>query len=110
MVDFFLSQVSKLCLGVQLAEKSYDAVEPENDWESGSTTVASVQLVCDCRGFHLSRNHAKELLEERKVTLNWKPHQRPDLNWQQMICYQFVDMGVFGLTVLKTNQKNKIQF
>ncbi|AMV59843.1 Hypothetical protein ADU72_0313 [Pediococcus damnosus] len=81
MSDFFLSEVGKIGnIKVRLVEKTLDEViKPENDWESGSTTVASVRVdAVVAEGFHISRNHAKELIEERKVTLNWKPHQRPD--------------------------------
>lgn len=81
MVDFFLSQVGKIGnIKVRLIEKELnEAIEPDNDWESGTTTVASVRVdAIVAEGFHISRNHAKELIEERKVQLNWKLHQRPD--------------------------------
>ena len=77
----FLSQVGKIGnIKVRLIEKELnEAIEPDNDWESGTTTVASVRVdAIVAEGFHISRNHAKELIEERKVQLNWKLHQRPD--------------------------------
>ncbi|WP_412990093.1 RNA-binding protein [Pediococcus siamensis] len=81
MVDFFLSQVTRIGkIKVRLDEQALaSAVMPENDWVPSSTTVASLRVdSLIAEGFHLSRNHAKQLLEERKVTLNWKLHQRPD--------------------------------
>lgn len=113
MVDFFLSQVSKIGnVKVRLAEKELsDAVEPENDWESGSTTVASVRVdFVIAEGFHLSRNHAKELLEERKVTLNWKPHQRPDF---ELVANDLLSVRGYGRIRLDSiegkTKKNKIR-
>ncbi|MDV7719820.1 RNA-binding protein [Pediococcus ethanolidurans] len=113
MAEFFLSQVSKIGnIKVRLAPKDLDEViEPENDWESGSTTVASLRAdAVIAEGFHLSRNHAKELLEERKVTLNWKLHQRPDF---ELVANDLLSVRGYGRIRLDSvegmTKKNKIR-
>ncbi len=96
MVDFFLTQVTKIGnIKVRLLDQSLDAVvEPENDWESVGTTVASLRIdSLVAEGFHLSRNHAKLLLEERKVTLNWKLHQRPDF---ELVANDMISVRGYG--------------
>lgn len=55
-------------------------IEPVDESEELTTTVSSMRvdaLVSD--GFHISRHHAKELIDGGEVRINWVATQRPDL-------------------------------
>ncbi|MFB9769426.1 YlmH family RNA-binding protein [Lactiplantibacillus modestisalitolerans] len=56
-----------------------NALIPENDWESVTTTVSSLRADNIIKAaFNLSRHHAKELIEGAKVRLNWADLPKAD--------------------------------
>ncbi|CAM3172309.1 YlmH family RNA-binding protein [Lactiplantibacillus plajomi] len=56
-----------------------NAVIPENDWETVTTTVSSLRADSVIKAaFNLSRHHAKELVEGAKVRLNWAELTKAD--------------------------------
>ncbi len=56
-----------------------NAVVPDDDWESVTTTVSSLRADSVIKAaFNLSRHHAKELVEGAKVRLNWAELTKAD--------------------------------
>ncbi|WP_338210466.1 RNA-binding protein [Lactiplantibacillus paraxiangfangensis] len=56
-----------------------NALVPENDWESVTTTVSSLRADSVVKAaFNLSRHHAKELIEGKQVRLNWADLPKAD--------------------------------
>ena len=52
---------------------------PNQEYETVNTTVSSLRLdVLVAEGLHVSRHHAKELVESGRVKINWAENQRPD--------------------------------
>ncbi|MFC6296139.1 RNA-binding protein [Lactiplantibacillus daoliensis] len=56
-----------------------NAVDPQNDWETITTTVSSLRADSVIKAaFNLSRHHAKELVEGAHVRLNWADLPKAD--------------------------------
>lgn len=56
-----------------------NALVPQTDWESVTTTVSSLRADSIVKAaFNLSRHHAKELIEGAKVRLNWAELPKAD--------------------------------
>ncbi len=65
---------------VRLEPLSLDQViTPVTAWEQSETTLSSARLDnVVATAFHLSRHHAKELIEAGRIQLNWTDFDRPD--------------------------------
>ena len=56
-----------------------NAIDPQNDWETITTTVSSLRADSVIKAaFNLSRHHAKELVEGAHVRLNWADLPKAD--------------------------------
>ncbi|WP_353990224.1 YlmH/Sll1252 family protein [Pediococcus argentinicus] len=79
LADFFSSEVTRIGkIKVKLVEAE-NVVIPTDDWETEVTTFASKRLDAIVAGiFNLSRHHAKELIEAKKVRLNWEVIEKSD--------------------------------
>lgn len=81
MSRYIASQVDRMGK-IKVRLKTIDLDEhlfPLNAWEEESTTLSSTRLDnVVATGFHLSRHHAKELIEAGRIQLNWNVFERPD--------------------------------
>jgi len=56
-----------------------NVIDPQNDWESITTTVSSLRADSVIKAaFNLSRHHAKEAVEAKHVRLNWAELTKAD--------------------------------
>ncbi|ETY73926.1 RNA-binding protein [Lactiplantibacillus fabifermentans] len=81
MADYFRDQIDRIgktklhLTAVPLT----NIIQPENDWETITTTVSSLRADSVIKAaFNLSRHHAKELVEGTKVRLNWADLTKAD--------------------------------
>lgn len=84
---------------------------PNQEFETVTTTVASLRLdVIVAEGFHVSRHHAKELVENGKVRVNWVENQHPDY---ELGVSDVVSVRGFGRVILNelggVTKKDKIR-
>ena len=82
MADYVKTQVDHIGkIKVKLEQVPPEQVIiPVDESEELTTTVSSLRvdaLISD--GFHISRHHAKELVDSGEVRINWADTQRPDL-------------------------------
>lgn len=90
MSQYIASQVDRMGkIKVRLVSQPMtESIVPLDAWEEESTTLSSTRLdSIIATGFHLSRHHAKELIEAGKIQLNWTPFEHPDyqLAYQDVI-------------------------
>lgn len=81
MSRYIATQVDRMGkIKVRLNELDLSAhLMPLNAWEEETTTLSSARLDnVVATGFHLSRHHAKQLIEAGRIQLNWNPFERPD--------------------------------
>ncbi|AVK60646.1 RNA-binding protein [Lactobacillus sp. CBA3605] len=81
LFDYFTEQIDRLGkTKVHLtAVPLTAAVNPQNDWETITTTVSSLRADSVIKAaFNLSRHHAKELIEGAHVRLNWADLPKAD--------------------------------
>ncbi|MDN6195087.1 MAG: YlmH/Sll1252 family protein [Atopostipes suicloacalis] len=76
-------------ISVQLEEKNLEEIiEKEDNWQKEELIVASLRIdLVLARALNLSRNRAKELIQDKKIKINWSEINRPDieLNEQDII-------------------------
>lgn len=78
---FLVSQINKIgSVKVKLTSQKFsNMVTPKNDWKQQNYLVNSERIdSLVSAGFGLSRNRAKELINNSKVQLNWMIIDRPD--------------------------------
>ena len=81
MADYVASQLDHVGkVKVRLKPVALDhLLNPNQEFETVTTTVSSLRLdVLVAEGAHISRHHAKELVETGRVRVNWAENQRPD--------------------------------
>jgi RNA-binding protein YlmH len=81
LTNFFLNEIDRIGkIKVKLVPVEDDQfLQIENDWERVGDTVASLRLdSMIATGFSISRHRAKELIEKRKVQLNWMLDEKAD--------------------------------
>ncbi|WP_071130830.1 YlmH family RNA-binding protein [Enterococcus timonensis] len=81
MKNFVTSQVDKIGrVGVRFEERDYtDLIMPIDAWEIEQTTLSSLRLDVVIAGvYNISRQRAKELVEQGKVKVNWTENTHPD--------------------------------
>ncbi|MTV82909.1 RNA-binding protein [Secundilactobacillus folii] len=97
---------------VRLIQMDLDAhIEPLNAWEEESTTLSSTRLDnVVATGFHLSRHHAKELIEAGKIQLNWNDFGRPDYQLEHQDVISVRGFGRVRLTSVNgVTKKDKLR-
>ncbi|WP_283678878.1 YlmH/Sll1252 family protein [Lentilactobacillus sp. Marseille-Q4993] len=81
MSDYLTSQldkVGKIKVKIKPLELA-NLITPVDESEETTTTVASLRIdALISEGFNISRHHAKELVEQKLVKLNWAVNERPD--------------------------------
>ncbi len=79
--NYILQQITKIgSVGVRLEERKHEDVLTANEtWEIETTTVSSLRLDTVISAvFNISRQRSKELVEQKKVKVNWTENDRPD--------------------------------
>lgn len=113
MADYVHAQVDKIGkIKVKLKEIDPEQIiHPTDESEEVTTTVSSRRvdtLVSD--GFHISRHHAKELVDGGQVRINWVTSDRPDL---ELSIKDIVSVRGFGRIVIRDilgmTKKDKIR-
>ncbi|MCM0598786.1 YlmH family RNA-binding protein [Periweissella fabalis] len=113
MVDFFNLQIDHIGkVKVHLIPiKLQDMIRPDDDWESMTTTVASLRLdtvISTC--FNFSRSRIKAHIETGNVRVNWREMDKPDY---ELAINDIVSVRRFGrLQVTEVNgltKKEKIK-
>ncbi|MFD1465236.1 RNA-binding protein [Lapidilactobacillus mulanensis] len=81
MTSFFVEQITKIGsinVRVELVP-ILDAVIPVVDWQEESIVTTSMRLdTIISETFNISRQRAKELVEDQRVQVNWSINQHPD--------------------------------
>lgn len=79
--NYVRQQLTKIgSVGVRLEERNYmDIILPKDTWTFEHTTVSSLRLDTVISAvFNISRQRSKELIEQKKVKVNWTENDRPD--------------------------------
>jgi RNA-binding protein YlmH len=82
MADYLRAQVDRIGkIKIKLKTISpEEIIVPIDESESATTTVSSLRVdALISEGFHISRHHAKELVDGGFVRINWVQTDRPDL-------------------------------
>ncbi len=113
MASYVQTQVVKIGrVKVKLIPIDLDKlVVPIDDSEEVTTTVASLRIdALVSEGFHISRHHAKHLIETGLIRLNWEEIDRPDVEAGQA---DIISVRGFGRIVIKEiagkTKKDKIR-
>lgn len=88
-----------------------DHLAPLDAWEEESTTLSSTRLDnVVATGFHLSRHHAKELIEAGRIQLNWNDFSRPDYQLEHQDIISVCGFGRVRLTSVNgVTKKDKLK-
>ncbi|GEL13030.1 RNA-binding protein S4 [Lapidilactobacillus concavus] len=81
MASFFEEQIVKIgSINVRVEPVPIlDAVKPVVDWQEESIVATSMRLdTIISETFNISRQRAKELVEDQRVQVNWSVNQHPD--------------------------------
>lgn len=81
MTEFFTEQITKIGpINVRIEPiPLLDAITPVVDWQDETIVVTSMRLdTIISETFNISRQRAKELVEDAKVQVNWSVNERPD--------------------------------
>ncbi|EHO54063.1 YlmH family RNA-binding protein [Lentilactobacillus kisonensis] len=113
MADYVRVQVDKVGkIKVKLKPIEPDQIiHPVDESEAVTTTVSSLRVdTLISEGFHISRHHAKELVDGGMVRINWVDSERPDL---ELSIQDIVSVRGFGRIVIKdilgVTKKEKIR-
>ncbi|WP_225429667.1 YlmH family RNA-binding protein [Lentilactobacillus parafarraginis] len=101
MADYIKAQVDKVGkIKVKLEViESDQLVTPVDESEEVSTTISSLRVdALVSEGFHISRHHAKELIDGGEVRINWGETQRPDL---EVSMHDIVSVRGYGRIVIR---------
>lgn len=113
MADYVKAQVDHIGkIKVKLEDISPEGViTPVDESETLTTTVSSLRvdaLISD--GFHISRHHAKELVDAGDVRINWVDTTRPDF---ELSTKDIISVRGYGRIVIKEitgmTKKDKIR-
>lgn len=113
MSRYVVSQVDRMGkIKVRLNQiELTDHLAPIDAWEEESTTLSSTRLDnVVATGFHLSRHHAKELIEAGRVQLNWNDFGRPDYQLEHQDIISVRGFGRVRLTSVNgVTKKDKLK-
>lgn len=96
MVSFIKVNLEKIGnIHINLDEQSFDErIENVNEWEMEEIIVASMRIdVVLARALNISRNRAKQLIEEQKIKNNWVQVDRPDVEVEE---YDILSIRGYG--------------
>ena len=113
MADYVQAQVDRIGkIKIKLKRiQPEDIIIPVDEGEETTTTVASLRVdALVSEGFHISRHHAKELVEGGMIRINWEQAGRPDL---EISIQDIISVRGFGRLVIRdiagTTKKGKIR-
>lgn len=96
MVDFVKHQMDRVGnINIQLDDKALDErIDSLSTWEIEEIIVASLRIdLVLAKALNLSRNRTKELINDRKIKLNWVEIERPDLEVEE---HDIISIRGFG--------------
>lgn len=82
-------------INIHLEKQSLnERIENVNEWEAEEIIVSSLRIdVILARALNISRNRAKQLIDEQKIKLNWVQIDRPDLDLEE---YDLLSIRGYG--------------
>lgn len=96
MASFIKLNLEKIGnIHINLDEQSFnERIESVNEWEIEEIIVASMRIdVVLARALNISRNRAKQLIEEQKIKNNWVQVDRPDVEVEE---YDILSIRGYG--------------
>jgi RNA-binding protein YlmH len=113
MADYVQDQVDRIGkIKVKLKRIGPEQIIiPVDEGEELTTTVASLRVdALVSEGFHISRHHAKELVEGGMIKVNWEDANRPDLETSIQDIISVRGFGRISITdIAGTTKKGKIR-
>lgn len=113
MADYIKTQIDHIGrTKVRLKELNLDQLlEPREEFETTNTTVASLRLdAVISESFHISRHHAKELVDGGMVKVNWTENTHPDY---ELAIHDVISVRGFGRSIITAingvTKKDKIR-
>lgn len=86
MVDFVKLNMDKVGnINIQLDEKSLEEkIESTSSWEIEEIILASLRIdLVLAKALNLSRNRTKEMINDKKIKINWVEIERPDIEVEE---------------------------
>ncbi len=109
-VDTQVDRIGKIKIKL-LAISAGDLIAPIDESETVTTTVSSMRVdALVSEGFHISRHHAKELVDSGLIRVNWVETERPDL---ELSVKDIVSVRGYGRIVIQeiagVTKKDKVR-